>query len=181
MGINVKFVFLFGAIMLKLEKQVLDILRKRSPRPYLTLFHSTGEINPYWKRDTKTNCWVWIRSVKHFPSGDYGAIRDSLGKRTTRAHSLIYQIVFGPIPKGLELDHKCKNTLCVNPLHLEPVTHKVNLLRGNSPAAINYRKKNCIRGHNNWMIRPNGDRLCKTCNDEASRLWYINNRKKRDK
>lgn len=46
------------------------------------------------------------------------------------AHRLSYELFVGPIPDGYELDHLCRNRGCVNPAHLEAVTHRVNVLRG---------------------------------------------------
>ena len=63
------------------------------------------------------------------------------------AHRIGYEQLVGPIPKGLELDHLCRVRHCVNPDHLEPVTHKENTLRGSCPAAVNARKTHCKRGH----------------------------------
>jgi len=48
----------------------------------------------------------------------------------TIAHKFAYQAIIGPIPPGRELDHLCDNKLCVNPSHLEPVTHQENVIRG---------------------------------------------------
>lgn len=52
-----------------------------------------------------------------------------------------------PISDGLQIDHLCRNTWCVNPTHLESVTPKVNTLRSNAQSAINARKTHCNRGH----------------------------------
>lgn len=110
-------------------------------------------------------CWEWRGSVS---SSGYGVI----GSRSRRkyAHRLLWEAYRGPIPPGLELDHLCRNPLCVNPAHLEPVTHHENLLRGESPAAQNARKVFCNRGHFDWYIRPDGKgRLCRTCLRERRR------------
>jgi len=73
-------------------------------------------------------CWQWTAS-RH-PLG-YG--RMGLGGKDggmAYAHRVSYELHFGPIPNGLELDHLCRNPGCVNPKHLEPVSHRENLLRG---------------------------------------------------
>src|SRR5208337_4315885 len=76
-------------------------------------------------RGYKTPCWIWQRA-KH-PLG-YGS---SSGDGEDRiAHRMIYKRHRGPIPEGLELDHLCRQTSCVNPDHLEPVTHAENMRRG---------------------------------------------------
>jgi hypothetical protein len=72
-------------------------------------------------------CWVWQNAT----TKRYGTIQ--LGGRECGkilAHRWSYEIANGPIPEGLELDHLCGNPPCVNPAHLEPVTHLVNVRRG---------------------------------------------------
>lgn len=89
------------------------------------------------------------------------------------AHVVLYELLVGPVPDGLELDHICRNHGCVNPFHLEAVTHKINLLRGKAPAAINARKTHGDCGHplfgeNLYLWR--GRRECLTCRRAKGRL-----------
>ena len=72
-------------------------------------------------------CWIWLKA-KDKKRG-YGYSFAGPGK-SRKAHRIIYEMKYGPIPKGLELDHICGITACVNPDHLEPVTHAVNVQRG---------------------------------------------------
>ncbi len=111
-------------------------------------------------------CWVWTMSS--FKNG-YG-VANCEGS-TLYAHRVSYQAFVGPIPTGLELDHLCRKRICVNPHHLEPVTRRVNTLRGNGPiilGALNGSKTRCKRGHqyegDNVYFRPTGGRACRTCN-----------------
>lgn len=91
------------------------------------------------------------------------------------AHRIVYREVVGPIPAGLVLDHVkargCTWRDCINPAHLEPVTNRVNTLRGESFAAVNAAKEACDHGHPfdllNTYYPPDGRRQCRTCNRAA--------------
>lgn len=94
-------------------------------------------------RRGEEECWLWTGTT----AGDgYGRISVSNGKVTV-VHRLAYQLLIGPIPEGMTLDHLCRVRHCVNPRHLEPVTNGENVLRGESLAAQNARKTKCLRGH----------------------------------
>lgn len=73
--------------------------------------------------DPETGCWEWTGST----SRGYGQLH--IANRKTPAHIWFYRQAKGEIPTGLELDHTCRNTRCVNPDHLEPVTSAVNSQR----------------------------------------------------
>jgi len=77
--------------------------------------------------DDQTGCWVWTGQK----SDGYGRVK--YRNRFQRVHVLLYREMVGPVPDGLELDHKCRNRSCVNPSHLEPVTNLENHRR--SPQA----------------------------------------------
>ena len=83
------------------------------------------------------------------------------------AHRVAYEKAYGPIPEGLVIDHLCRNGLCVNPEHLEAVTRKENILRGEGACAQNARKTHCKRGHElipeNLIERSDGRRDCLLC------------------
>lgn len=68
-------------------------------------------------------------------------------RRAVLAHRLAYEILVGPVPAGLTLDHLCRNRACMNPAHLEPVTMRANVLRGEAPAARQARRTHCRHGH----------------------------------
>lgn len=113
-------------------------------------------------------CWVWTGS-QHFSAhggGPYGrAMLQKNGQREQwYAHRLSWDIHRGEIPEGLTLDHLCRNTLCVNPDHLEPVPRSVNSLR----YVAAYREENptCRAcGADDWRHRPGKyGRYCAPCN-----------------
>lgn len=73
-------------------------------------------------------CWVWTTLPK---PGRYTSI--NTGGRTRAGHIVSWEYANGPVPEGLELDHLCRNRGCVNPDHLEAVTRRINILRGDLP------------------------------------------------
>jgi len=115
-------------------------------------------------------CWIWQR---HINDQGYGVIRGA--DRQSRAHRVVYEEMIGPIPEGLELDHLCRVRSCVNPAHLEPVTHAENMRRGNSPASVTRREQRCRRGHDLtlaesvYVVPKTGKRLCRVCQRLRSR------------
>jgi hypothetical protein len=71
------------------------------------------------------DCWLWTGCVG---DGGYGQV--TIAQRRHKAHRAVYELLVGPIPEGLDLDHLCRVRRCVNPDHLEPVTRSENLRRG---------------------------------------------------
>lgn len=135
-------------------------------------------------------CWIWKAAAD--PSG-YGRCRDENG-RSRNAHVVFYESLRGPVPSGLELDHLCRVRACVNPLHLEPVTRRENVLRGEGPCAANARKTHCYVGHkftaeNTRIGRSGRERACRECESIYSRKWnaahpersHGNHNRKRDR
>lgn len=117
------------------------------------------------------DCWTWLGRVNN--SG-YGSI-NIMGKigSPSLVHCFAYELLVGPIPEGMELDHSCKNRRCVNPAHLEPVTHLENCKRGDTGSAwaLHQREKtHCPKGHPydlfNTYYNKNGGRQCKICKSE---------------
>lgn len=113
-------------------------------------------------------CWVWTACRVW---NGYGQFR--VAGKTVYAHRFAYELLVGPIPDGLELDHLCRNRACVNPSHLEVVDSRTNTLRGDGPAAQNARKTHCAHGHeltleNIWRSGRNS-RLCRACSLDRQR------------
>lgn len=135
----------------------------------------------FWSKVEKTtSCWIWKGT--HFSKG-YGAFSITLGKYRSKnvlAHRFSYALVRGPILNNLQIHHICNNTLCVNPAHLEAVSLKENVLRGNGITALNARKVFCKNGHllqgENLYIKPSGLRICRICRRELDRKYYRDNR-----
>lgn len=104
-------------------------------------------------------CWEWTAQI-----GDKGYARFQLDGRPYRAHRLAYETLTAPVPGELVLDHLCRVRHCVNPAHLEPVTNRENLRRGEHRES---RKTHCAQGHpfegENLRISKNGQRMCRTC------------------
>ncbi len=97
----------------------------------------------FWANVVVTEkCWLWIAGKN---SDGYGEI--TVDGEKLLAHQFSLRIFGIKVPKGFERDHLCRNPACVHPKHIEPVTQKVNLLRGISIPAQNARKQMCKNGH----------------------------------
>lgn len=129
----------------------------------------------FWEKVNKTeNCWLWAGST----SVGYG--RFYVDGHTVGAHRWAYESLVGPIPDGLVLDHLCRTPACVNPAHLEPVTQRENLLRGDTLPAAQARRSHCKHGHpyveSNLRYRRDGSRQCRECDrtycrEQRARRW----------
>lgn len=115
------------------------------------------------KQDGEAGCWLWTAACAGL---GYGVMRDAT-KRQTYAHRIAYEIYIKPIPPGFVIDHLCRNHICVNPHHLEPVTNRENLLRGEGFVGKESRVTHCPGGHEytkeNTYITPKGERDCRAC------------------
>lgn len=120
-------------------------------------------------------CWEWTGATQ---SGGYGNLM--VGGRATKAHRVAYELLVGPIPDGLVIDHLCRNRACVNPDHLEPVTQAENVRRGDSKMARNAAQVRCHNGHKlsgeNLRVDSYG-RHCRACALKRDRDRYALKRK----
>ena len=129
------------------------------PNPYRLNY---GQAARFFKNVHQTpECWTWTGPTQ--PNG-YGKYRLP-GKPERAAHRISWEHHHGtPIPEGHQLDHLCRNRLCVNPAHLEPVTASENITRQDH---ANRRKTHCPQGHEftpeNTRIDNRGSRRCREC------------------
>ena len=117
-------------------------------------------------------CWEWTGARDADGYGRVGA-----GYQNRKASRLVYEALCGTIPESLELDHLCQNRPCVNPSHLEPVKHEVNVARGNAGKYLRQRT-HCPKGHSYdatniyiYYWKGNVKRGCRICRSERSREW----------
>jgi len=130
--------------------------------------------------EPNSGCWLWVGSIDK--NTGYG----HLGKNeysSALAHRASYECFRGPIPVGLVIDHKCRVKSCVNPDHLEPVTHYENNVRGGVYDAAAKEKKSrthCRKGHlyepSNLVPSKSGTRVCRICH-RAIAIAFVSRRR----
>lgn len=110
--------------------------------------------------DAEGDCWIW----KGHTHKGYARFNGR------QAHRVLFEAFIGPIPDGLELDHLCRNPLCVNPHHVEPVTRAENMRRRSEA------QTHCKRGHEfteaNTYLR-GGRRTCRRCQVATVRRYRL--------
>ncbi|WP_326678534.1 HNH endonuclease signature motif containing protein [Streptomyces sp. NBC_01237] len=121
-------------------------------------------------RGVTSHCHEWTGSRNERGYGTFW-----LG-RTVKAYRHGYEIALGPIPAGLDIDHRCRNRACVRPSHLRAVTHRVNLLASTNHVALRAAQTACHRGHlfdaTNTIRAKNGTRKCRTCKNTRARASH---------
>jgi hypothetical protein len=126
----------------------------------------------FWRfveRRGSGECWPWRGPVKR---GGYGffTVRDPR-KRTVYAHRQAYELLVGPIPAGLTIDHLCRVPGCANPAHMEVVTRSENNRRRRG---FN-QKARCRNGHEftpaNTRIDKRGFQVCRACHRDDQQRY----------
>jgi hypothetical protein len=119
--------------MVTISKSILPKHAYRKNRDNGDRVYKKGEANHTFKKirysiDPATGCWNWLLKIEN--SG-YGRVTLTGVRKQIQAHVAEYEKKYGPVPEGKVLDHTCKNPICVNPDHLEPVTQLENIARSN--------------------------------------------------
>lgn len=134
--------------------------------------------------EPNTGCWLWLQST-----GSHGYGQTFMNGKVTVAHRVSYEAYKGKIPIDLVIDHKCRNRICINPEHLEPVTDAENLRRGDHTAhrvyldALRASITHCPKGHDmslHGRIKPSTNRrYCSKCNSAQGLRRYHERKKER--
>ncbi len=137
----------------------------------------------FWEKVTisDSGCWEWTAYRTPDGYGRYALMRpDGSYAVAVHTHRITYAALVGEIASGAQIDHLCRNRSCCNPSHLESVTQRVNIDRGENYIAINRAKTHCLRGHvlagENLIIRKRTSgtcyRSCRECRDDGGRALY---------
>ena len=123
----------------------------------------------FWEkvRVAASGCWEWTAAI--IQTSGYGQFQSARPSTSVLTHRIAYEALVGAIPEGLTIDHLCRNKLCCNPDHLEPVTRGENSRR----AIMQNRPTRCPHGHEyapeNTITKHRADgqvnRTCRTCTE----------------
>ncbi len=143
--------------------QIIDSDRRSGLRTFLAWV-----IEP-----TETGCWQWRGASGHDGYGVVNLTVEYKRRQQFKAHRVAYELLVGPIPEGLTIDHLCRNTGCVNPEHMEPVTAAENARR------VHAGRTHCKNGHplegenlSKYKTAKSVRRVCRQCHREAQLVRY---------
>jgi HNH endonuclease len=135
----------------------------------------TDPLKRFWEKIQLSDdgCWLWAGCLFQasgygcfFPGG-YGCPNNVL------AHRWLWEKLNGPVPEGLELDHLCRVRHCVNPMHLEPVTRRMNIMRSPIVITANFsRQTRCKNGHE-FSHHDRKQRLCRICGNAYKKAYKL--------
>lgn len=117
-------------------------------------------------RNAPNGCWEWTAAQD---GHGYGQLQlRAVSKTPIKAYRLAYEMFVEIVPEGMTIDHLCRNTLCVNPEHMQAVTMRTNILRSDGVSARHARKTECINGHpftpeNTYCPPGRVHRMCRAC------------------
>lgn len=137
-------------------------------------YNSSRDVDRFWaKVDKSSECWLWTAGQNSAGYGMFrlGSTKDG-SRRQVLAHRFAFRLANDRDPVGV-VDHLCRVTLCVRPVHLEDVTHRENLLRGETIPARHAAKVTCPRcGSPYTTKRSNGARYCLPCANRLQNQRY---------
>ncbi len=160
--------YIVQQVRLELEQNglIVQYRHRGRPEPKSVLQRALEKILPVNASTPTWNgspCWIFAGSLNEY---GYGLIYSGPGSHRGR-HSYVHRVVYdrfnGSVPEGMTLDHLCRNRNCCQPKHLEPVSRVENIMRGESPWAINARKTHCPQGHEYTEENTIIIRKCRTC------------------
>ncbi len=121
----------------------------------------------YHARKLASPCWVWGLGLQNCGYGNF-----RINKKTLLVHRIVYEAFYGKIKEGMDIDHLCRNRACANPLHLEEVTRRENIIRGIGICGKNAQKTHCKHGHSledAYINRGGYGRQCRTCSSISNK------------
>ena len=134
-----------------------EAYKRKGPKPKSFVIRLLSHI-----KTNENGCFIWLGSKNN---KGYGML--NVDRMPALAHRVSYELFVGDLEDGLVVDHLCRNRGCINPAHLEQVTSRDNVLRGDSVCSENSKKTHCKRGHEfsgeNMRLLKNGGRFCKKC------------------
>lgn len=137
----------------------------------MAAFKQTPEAERFWAKVnllTPSGCWEWASPPSSSGYCSFTATpgQQGIDGKTLLVHRWSYEFLVGPIAPGLQLDHLCRNKVCVNPSHLEPVTAAENFARMLDARDL------CKRGHEYI------GRTCKVCRAQAQQRFRARKKEK---